>query len=270
MTLHVLMKSGRAAAAVACAVMMFGCPDKPEETASGTGSGSETEGASVTSATGSGPTSDPTTSGGPGGTQGGTDGMTSTTSQTSATTAMTSATSGPDGTSTGGGPGSSTGGGVPPEVEGACMAACDKIFECVKPPPFPDVGVCTMNCAEGVMGDECVAASVQFNTCLSQLSCPELIDAVMNEDLGMCMELLGNLEIACQGCAGTGSQGMGGCSIGQECPNQPPVEYVCEGDKCTCMVDGMPTGMTCPANGVCEQGQAALSAAANECCGFML
>jgi len=256
--------------ALVLAAPLAACPGKEQETASGSegssGGGSESESSVGTMASTSGA---PTTGGTLGGSEGGSTGTTTTTTTTSGDPSSTSATSA-EGSSTGFSSSGSTGGTIPPELDAACMAACDKIFECVDQPPFPSVDVCKQNCAMGVEGADCIAASVEFNTCLGTLTCPQIIDALMNEQLGPCTDALDALQTACAACEGFGSVGMGGCSVGQQCPDMPPVEYQCEGNTCTCLVDGMPTGMTCPANGVCNQGGDAVTMAANECCGFML
>lgn len=254
--------------ALAVAAPLAGCPGKEQETASGS-EGSSGEGSESESSVGTSTSGTPTTGGTLGGSEGGSTGSTSATTTTTTTTGDASSSSA---TTVEGSTGlaSSTGGTIPPELDAACMAACDKIFDCVDQPPFPNVDVCKENCAMGVEGAECLAASVEFNTCLGTLTCPSIIDALMNEQLGPCTDAFEALQTACAACEGFGSVGMGGCSVGQTCPNMPPVEYQCEGNTCTCLIDGMPTGMTCPANGVCNQGGDAVAMAANECCGFML
>lgn len=255
----------RPAAAGFVALLLTACPPpKSEETGTdGESSGDATAGVSTTSG---GATTDdsPTTSGAMSdGTMGG--GQTTTGGQsTAASTTTTSADTTTAGT-TGEPPP------PPPELVEACTAACETFFECIMPPPFPDMASCIAGCTESAQGGtpECVAASVAFDNCIAGLDCPAFNDAVMNEDFGECADEFEASETMCQSCEGFAGVGPDGCALGQICPDMPVIEINCEGDTCTCLVDDVPQ-TECPANGVCAEDMAALQQLAAECCGFEL
>lgn len=275
MTLTYFHMICRVACLAAGVSMLTACPGKEGETDSGTGTttgdattetsgtgtpttGGSTTGATETGGTMSGTMSDSTT-GQPttGGTMGGTTTGDTTTAGTTEATTDTSA--------------GSTTGVVPPELDASCMVACDKFFECVDPPPFPDIDSCKGECS-AAPGDtaECLDAYVALNNCMGTLNCQQFNNAFMNEDFGPCTDEFDAMMMTCQGevCEGFGGVGPDGCSIGQQCPEQPMEEYSCEGDTCTCLIDGQPTGMSCPAAGFCDMQFDAQAAAAFACCGF--
>ncbi len=255
----------------AAVVLLSGCPDKEEVTATDSGSGGVTDGgtsnASTTSATDgvvTGSTSGDNPTGG--GTMGGTEGGLSTSGdpQTSGV---------PDTTTTAG----TTGGVVDPALEAACGMACDKFFECPDlPPTFPDQASCVADCVGSVDGgasQDCIDANVAFNECIATFTCEELINALMTENLGKCMDAQNAVSMACPDMACEGFGSVGGdnvCSVGQSCPNMPMQEYSCDGDTCTCLLDGVSNGTTCPADGFCALDSNAQIQAANDCCGFGL
>ena len=257
----------RATSLAAAVLLLSGCPDKEEQTATDSASGTGTDGGTgdiTTSATDgivTGSTSDNPTGGG---TMGGTEGGAS-------TTGTPDSTSGEPGTTSSG----TTGGVVDPALQSSCEAICDQFFTCPGfPPVFPDQASCVADCVSSVDGGDpaCVDATVALNECAAGMTCQELIDALMSENLGKCQPAQDAADMACAGntCEGFGGVGPNGCSIGQACPNMPMVEYSCEGDTCTCLVDGVSNGTTCPANGFCDLDDPGQIQAANDCCGFGL
>lgn len=262
--------SYRAAGLAAAVLLLSGCPDKEEQTGTDSDSGAVTDavtgGMSTTSATSGGTSENPTTTQ-DGGTMGGTEGGVSTSGEPQTTGVVPETTT--DGT---------TGGVVSPELEASCGAVCDKFVECPLPPPlpplFPDKATCVMECIGSAEGADqaCVDATVTFNECVGTFTCAELLDALMSEDLGKCADAQQASDMACAGnvCESFGGAGDTGCSIGKACPNEPMQEYSCEGDTCTCLVDGVSNGVTCPANGFCDLDFDAQSQAAFDCCGFEL
>ena len=267
MTFSTFFSTYRAASLAAAVLLLSGCPDKEEGTATDSGSGSVTDGGtggmSTTSATDgvvTGSTSDNPTGGG---TMGGTEG--------GASTSGDPQTSGNPGTTSAG----TTGGVVDPAVEASCEMACDKFFACPGlPPVYPDKAACVVDCTSNVdpgADQACVDASVAFNDCIASFTCDELSTALMTEDLGKCADAQAAIDMVCVGntCEGFGSSdGANACSVGQSCPNMPMQEYSCDGDTCTCLVDGVSNGTTCPAGGFCQLDTPGQNQAALDCCGF--
>jgi hypothetical protein len=261
----------RALLLAAGTLALAACPEKENETDSSTGTAGEptaTESATSTDGTATeGTTTDtPTTGGTMGGTGTTTEGETAGNSES-----QTSIDIDTEGT-TEGDSDSTTGGVIPPELEAACTAACEKFFECIPRAPFPDVESCTQDCVDSSgSGEMCVAASTAFNSCLGEMTCEQLETAFDTEVFGPCQDEFDVIEGGCQDqlCEGfAGGDGMGSCSIGQLCPDTPAQEFRCEGDTCTCLVDDQPQS-ECPAPaGFCELGVDEQNMAAFECCGF--
>lgn len=151
-----------------------------------------------------------------------------------------------------------------------CMAACAHLAECV--PDFGDVAECTAECADTYAGEPaCADAGAALGTCLAGLSCPDLLKFLEEEeDSGLCKEeLAATDEVCAPPCtmvAGIGEEGQ--CSLGRSCSDQPLEDYVCDGETCTCEVDGVP-GASCPAEGFCSlESSEEQTAAVVACCGF--
>jgi hypothetical protein len=156
------------------------------------------------------------------------------------------------------------------------MSACEKFFECFPMPPFPSVDACKGDCSSALgEGEGCLDVTVAFNTCIGTMTCDELMKALDTEEFGPCQDEFDAMGMTCEGpdeaCSGfSGGDGADNCSIGQECPDQPTIEFSCEGDTCTCLVGDEPQG-TCPAEaGLCALEFEAQAQAAADCCGFDL
>lgn len=254
----------RAASLAAGMLLIAGCPDKGAETDTDSGSATDadpTTGGATTTATDGVVTGETPTTTDDGGTMGGTQGA------TEGTTASEPTTTDP-GTTTGG----TTGGGSA-EFEASCAAACDKLLACPLPPPipplFPDLESCVAECVASVdpgADPACFEATAAANNCFAGFTCDQLVDAFVNEELGECTDEQEAADAVCLTCESFGSDGPNGCSIGLTCPGLATEEYVCEGDTCTCVTDGIP-GATCPADDFCSLDFDAQRAAGLACCG---
>lgn len=271
MTLTFFELKGRVAGLAAAALLLTACEGKPGDT---DGATETSPGSTSTGTTSEGPTTGTadTTDTDTGGTMGGTSTTSPTTGEPGTSTMggqttadATTTTSAGTTTDTGTG---TTGGPTDEDLAEACLAACEKFFACIDNPPFPNVEACMNECGMAA-GEEasCVEAYTALNNCLAGLDCPQFEDAFVNEEFGPCTDEFEALDGACPVCEGFGGGGPDGCSIGQQCSNQPLQEYVCEGDTCTCMVDGQ-AQKSCPADGFCALGFEAQAEAANSCCGF--
>ncbi|MBZ5709781.1 hypothetical protein [Nannocystis pusilla] len=274
LTLHTNL---RAVLLAACTLTLAACPEGGKETETGTATEPTTEAASETGTESVSSTMTPTDGGPTEGTMTAgtmTAGMTdSTTVDGSTETAGTSDTMGGETTAVD----TETEGDtdvVPPELEASCTAACDKFYECIEMPPFPDFATCTGDCADSLgEGEGCLAATVAFNNCVGTFTCEQLDTALGAEEFGPCADEFEAMQTTCVSslCEGFGSNnGADACSIGQQCEGQPPQEFKCEGDTCTCLVNDAAES-ECPAPpGFCEAEFAEQAQAAFECCGFEL
>lgn len=275
LTLHTNL---RAVLLAACTLTLAACPEGGKETESGTATETSTdagtESASSTDATSNTPTSGTPTEGTM------TGGVSDSTTQPdgSTDTASTSATEGGVTTTTEGTTAVDTDtegdtGVVPPELQGSCMAACDKFFECNPQPPFPDKETCAAECAGSLgEGEGCLDATVAFNNCVGEFTCEELATALAEEEFGPCADEFDAMNGSCTAslCESFGgNNGADECSIGQVCEGVTE-EFRCEGDACTCLVDGVAQGECDAPAGFCELEFAEQAAAAFECCGFQL
>src|SRR5690606_20950629 len=188
LTLHTLTRAACLALAMST---LAACPEAKSETDSATDATTTSAEQTTTTTTGDVPTTSestvsPTSIGtlteamsGTGTTSPTTEGTTAnTTVDVETTTASTT-----EGTTEG----TSTTGAIPEELEGACQSACDKFFECIPQPPFPDLDTCVAECAGALgMGPTCLEHTVAFNSCIGEMSCDELEDAFVNEEFGPC------------------------------------------------------------------------------------
>lgn len=235
-------------APLSLALLMTACPDKSSETDSDSqGTGSGTGGSSTTAV-------DPTTGGGTdaGATDGGmTGGMSETTAQPGSTTEPTT-------------------GGVDADTMTACMAACGHILECVQGLPGT-IEDCMAGCLEEYGGPECGQAGLDFLQCLVEMNCTQLQAYVDDDQPGMCAGAAEAADAVCGGssvCSMGSGAGMGECSVSRECDGSVE-EFRCNGETCTCVIDGTPGEESCPDQGVCEMDIDGQIAAAEACCGWV-
>ena len=87
-------------------------------------------------------------------------------------------------------------------------------------------------------------------------------DVCLEEEAAVPPDCLPGGEV-CDAGGGVGPDGS--CSFVVSCPDSTQ-SMQCEGDTCTCYVDGVEVG-SCPAGDICQQG-GQLGPFASECCGF--
>lgn len=241
------------------------CGDDKNTTTEATTGGSTTDATSTSSTSTS--TTTPTSTD-PSGTMGGSQTMGETTDAT--TLGPSTSTSGSTGEP--GSTGSNTTGGGSADIPGACKAVCDKgVTECMIPEIGMTVDECTMGCVNDLGGavDECAMATVAYLDCFAGLDCAALTDAIVNDNLGTCLDAAVHAGMVCDG-GNTCTVGVNGggtdCSVTIECPNMPIQEMQCMGKQCVCLVDGQKAGM-CMANDICMTPDM-LEQKAADCCGF--
>ena len=161
-----------------------------------------------------------------------------------------------------------TGEDAPTDVE-LCQAGC--AYETACDAGYP-LDACMSDCLYnlGVFDavPECDEAWHTVVACLGELqSCnPTMLPAgcgMAAETAAMCED-----EYSCS-IAGGGPVGGPECEVAEQCGSAPPRSIACDGEVCTCSVDGEVTG-ECPARGICEavEDLGGLADAALECCGF--
>jgi hypothetical protein len=148
----------------------------------------------------------------------------------------------------------------------ACQAVCEREIECGT---ASDPKTCAVGCALefGTQETECDPMSRDFLVCLSQSSCLELEGPI---DEGPCAELY-EMVLVCTNtgpvaCEQTVSEGEE-CGVKTECPGESTQELVCDAETCTCFDDGQEV-TSCPADGVCQQGDGIFDKVA-DCCGWV-
>jgi hypothetical protein len=261
--------------------LVSGCPNKPEETASGgeTEAGSSTGGEPASSTggelTGSNGTTEAPTEGSASETQGGQTSATvdpgETTAETTGETTIDPSATDPSATDTSAtDPGETDTGETGEGPVEECTKACQHLAECAPNNPG-DVETCAAECADAYSGDAvCVAAGAAFATCLAEMTCEQLVAFLEQEDPGPCEEEFLATGEACGGneCVMNAGGGEGDqCSVGRQCGDLPAQDFVCEGPTCACIEGGMKVG-SCPSEGVCMKDVDAQVAAAQTCCGW--
>jgi hypothetical protein len=156
---------------------------------------------------------------------------------------------------------------VDPELESACRAACEREIECEE--EAADVEECVVGCSEEFAGlpAECDPLTLDFLLCMSQASC---LDLEGNIEEGVCADAFDAFEECADvgpGACVTGlSEGEEECGVSTECPDEPRREIVCDTQTCTCF-EGDVEVASCPAEGVCLQGDAIFDKR-DSCCNF--
>lgn len=158
-----------------------------------------------------------------------------------------------------------TGGGDP--LEDSCAAACEAFAACEQ----IDIDECTAGCI-GEFKDEskeCIEAVIGANKCFSQLTCEE----IETEEPPFPCEAE---EMQAEAVCGTGEecsigvgmgQGIGQCEVFYECEFDS-YGMVCEGQICTCNMNGEKVGM-CQNENYCGQlGEGQEVELMVSCCGF--
>ncbi|WAS91784.1 hypothetical protein [Nannocystis punicea] len=190
-----------------------------------------------------------------------------TTAATVTSEATTTATAGETTSATNETTGETTGGST---IEEDCAAYCDKTQACMARRPDPG---CASACAAELGFDEgeCLDATQAYLQCLAGSTCEDLMGLIDPDLPWPCDDLNDVFESLCF--PGTCGAAFGGdvegtvCSAEILCPDEPTKTMECDQDECVCSIDGVPTGVTCPAMGVCATHEA-LPDKASECCGF--
>ncbi len=242
--------------ALPLALLVLACTPKPGDTNDDTTAASST-GDGTTAADTSGSTASPTTGDG---------GL----SETSATATVPATTGDPDPTATDTATDTTdpnttdpTGG---PDLPTACEAMCTAMDNCFEEPEQPH-DVCVSDCVNSFAGPECPAVAAAFWQCVAGLTCEELLKFIDEGPTDKCIDEFGAVDEVCSECGIIGQgDGESNCSIGREC--EVTEEYVCEGETCTCTVNGEP-GKSCPAEGFCMAGFDAQEKMAQTCCGWV-
>lgn len=239
--------------------LLFACTPKEADTDGGSSSDVQTDGASVTSATGGNPTTGASTTTGADPTTAQTASSAPDNTSTTSTTITTTTSS--DTTTTG----SDTDGVNLPE---ACAAVCAHWDEC-SPGIVGPVDECTASCVDdvGVPGECAMAIAAQWS-CVAGLSCEEALKFIDGNPTS-CLQEVQAADEVCRGqaCSGEVGGGEDSCEFQQECDGSKQA-IVCDADVCTCSDNGVP-GMECPMNGLCLLDGKGLHEAVNACCGFM-
>ncbi|MBZ5710524.1 hypothetical protein [Nannocystis pusilla] len=148
----------------------------------------------------------------------------------------------------------------------ACTATCERQVECGT---TTELMPCIVGCALqfNQVAEECLPVTLDFLLCLSQASCSDLEGEVSE---GPCADVFGSFLVCADtgpvGCEQSLSEGEE-CGLTNECPGEPTQELVCDADTCTCFEDGMEVA-SCPAEGVCQQGDAIFDKFADCCDSF--
>jgi len=194
-------------------------------------------------------------------------GMSSTSPPTGTNPTTGETTGEPTGTSTDGSSSSSSSTGLdaPPLAE-SCASFCEFSQGCI-PNPYPDLESCLWSCTRhDDQPTECVdSLSLNF-ACLSELTCSEYGDALMGNSTS-CDSSAALIGENCDLCPFTTLTETNNCSMVQACAGESEMAYVCEGEICTCLVDGEPQA-ECPKKDLCDQDFGTRAASANACCGF--
>lgn len=137
------------------------------------------------------------------------------------------------------------------DVEQACTATCEIYEQCLG--PIPD---CVSWCIDYTLGfdDQCIELELELLGCLAGLTCEELMKFYEQEDESA--QCLAEADASCGGGCGEvifGGADPGVCSVSTSCEGQTEYSVDCDGQICTCYVDGEPTGTTCPTSVVCDE-----------------
>lgn len=154
------------------------------------------------------------------------------------------------------------------DFEASCDQVCEVYASC---PADVDPVACAENCKTDTLFKDtpaCLCSGTAWNTCAAALDCEEL-DAVGTVASSPCFAEYSSYLIHCADChVQPEFLTEDVCVTGVECPDVLGVGFICQQDTCVCN-DGETDYASCPAAGVCAgMDAAALNAAATECCGI--
>ncbi len=188
-----------------------------------------------------------------------TDGDTSTGSTNAATTAATTTA-----TTTATTPTSGTGEAGETGAMSVCHEACLHLTACGNQLLAPSMAACVSLCEGSVLIDTewCETAARDWYACLGAAPCEE----VQPGPFGACAVPFADYSVSCTPCfASIEPDTAERCFATADCTGGFAVSFACEGDTCSCELDGE-VFATCPAAGACAIDDAAIQAAAESCC----
>lgn len=169
---------------------------------------------------------------------------------------------------------SSESGEVEPDVE-ACQQYCDAWYPCFN--DQPQDGTCVAECLEDLHSKQegmCFDNELGLLTCLATLTCEEY-EAYLWHEEGEAFPCDTAEEASCQCLAAEIEVGEGetasDCSLDYSCIGETSYAVECDGEGCTCYVDGVETGGCVDAMQTCaEVIETVAFDVVNECCGWSL
>jgi hypothetical protein len=159
-------------------------------------------------------------------------------------------------------------------IANACAALCGKLIECMLDPDEDEY--CMYDCVETVSMSlaGCPPLFEAWLACLVGLTCEQLADYYDENTSDVCAQEDQALEAKeCWdfGCSDMGTgfvDGKDECTMARECAGGPEYKIECDGQLCVCLLDGVPTGISCPAEMVCQHSPDTLREKGEQCCEF--
>lgn len=148
-----------------------------------------------------------------------------------------------------------------------CTTLCNRLAACM----VDSEPGCFEGCSEDLDDSEgeCRDATIAWLSCLEGLDCAELKATFEDDAPSGCDAQLDNVEVECSDgvCSFNGGGGQDECEASVECRGEPLRAMKCDSVTCTCFEGDEPTGMDCPADGICMNLDA-LQDKSFACCGF--
>lgn len=146
-----------------------------------------------------------------------------------------------------------------------CEQACEHLVTCGDDVLAPTQADCVAQCEASASQDtpDCNAAAKDLYGCLRDTPCAEIQPLAS----GSCKLADADYVISCVGCPATlVFANIGQCSADVACADTFAVSFSCDGGLCRCELDGIEY-RSCAEADACEDGSAAIFAAATRCCG---
>lgn len=145
-----------------------------------------------------------------------------------------------------------------------CQEACLHLTECGNDLLAPNMPFCVSLCESSDLIDTewCKSAAIDWYTCLATAPCEDTNPGPS----GTCAVAFADYTVSCAQCPSYIEPDTADrCFATNDCTHGFAVSFACEGDTCTCDLDGE-VFATCPAASVCAGDDAAIQAAAEACC----
>lgn len=145
-----------------------------------------------------------------------------------------------------------------------CQEACEHLTACGNQLLAPSMAGCISLCEASDLIDTewCKSAALDWYACLTDAPCEE----IMPGPSGVCAVPFADYSVSCVPCSASIEPDTADrCFATAECSGGFAVSFGCEGDTCTCQLDGE-IFATCPAASACASDDAAIQAAAEQCC----